>query len=787
VVLRHPMHAFLNIAGLALGLACFVVILLYVLDELSYDRHFKASEDIYRMAIKGEMSGFSFEAAVMGGPLGRIMQDELPEVTQCTRLFNVPRPVLFTNGIEKNYQEHILYADSAFFNIFNHAFISGNPETALMSPYTMVLPERIARKYFGDENPVGQSITWNNNDVYTITGIMKDDVMNTHMNFEVLASFNTLLTKEEYRGMLTTPFAFLVYNYIVVQPGTDQYELENKMADVVEKYMGEGMREYGSYFEIFLQPLKDIHLQSHLVHEMETNGNITSIYIFSGVAILILFIACINFINLTLAQSSKRALEVGLRKILGAGRKKLFVQYVFESVSIFIISMAVAVILIQLVLPLAYNVAGKPFQIDLYHDPLLFLSILLAVLIVVTVAGSYPAFYLSNFRPIEVLKGVFYKGSGRLSMRTVMVIIQFAASVFLIFSTMVIYRQLHLFQTMDMGINMKNIVVVPIRNQAVDQYEVMKNQYLEFPGIDQVTASSAYLGNFQQRQGFYVEGFSRNDVWMILNLQVDHNYLEMMEVEFIEGRNFDARRVADSNALIINRAMADEAGWTDPLGKFIYMTRGETETAFEVIGVVENFNYASLHENVMPIIIMYEPRNFRYMLAKSGAGDIQSVIGQMQKEWDEMFPDMPFDYFIQEDRLQQLYRAESNMGNLFTYFSIVAVMIASLGTLAMVLFNSRLRIREIGIRKVFGSSSTHILLSHLKEYLILIGIACLMAWPISWFFTHRWLENFNYKTSIPWWIYAASGVMALMICLLTIGYQTYRISISNPARSLRYE
>ena len=447
---KNKIFTLINIAGLAIGLACSFLLFLHVYTELSYDDHFTDSEDIYRLAVKASMSDNSFEAAVTGGPLAQILQNELPEVLNYTRL-REGRMTLLTTEDKSFYEEKIMFADSSFFELFSFEVIAGEPDKALIHPYSVVLTQNMAEKFFGDENPIGKEIKWNNKQNYVVTAVIKNLEQKTHMDFDILVSFSTLYQSERYRNFIQNLFAYSTLNYIKVHPGTNQKELEEKIAGVVDNHMGEGLAEYGGTYDVFLQPITSIYLHSNILHELRTNSDVTFIYIFTSVAILILIIACINFINLATAKSVKRSMEVGLRKVFGANKGMLFRQFISESVILVSISLVIAIILFYLGLPVLNEMTGNNFQMStfLYWEYLLF--VIGIAILVGFLAGSYPALYLSRFKPIFVLKGSFFRGAKKSGFRNVMVVVQFVISVSLIAGTFLIYRQLDFINNKDLG------------------------------------------------------------------------------------------------------------------------------------------------------------------------------------------------------------------------------------------------------------------------------------------------------------------------------------------------
>jgi len=790
-LLKNKVFFFLNMVSLAIGLAGFVLIGLYVYTELRYDRHHKKADQIYRLVLKGEMGGEFIEAAVTGGPIGPILKAELPEVIQNTQIQEVRRSVHLTYDNKHFFEEKIVYADSSFFDVFDHQFIAGDPQTALEKPFSIVLTRRMAEKIFGNENPAGKVLKWNNSNDFAVTGVIENHTGNSHLQFDAYVSLNTLLANPRTRPMVTSLFTFTTFNYIVVQKGVSITGLQTKVDALVEKHMGEGMREYGGKFTIDLQPLSSIHLHSHLLHELGQQGDISRVYIFSAIAFLILIIACINFVNLSTARSSKRALEIGVRKVFGANRKMLIQQFLGESILISFFSLFTALFLIEMLLPFFNILSGANFNFG-WIGNVRFLSLLvLFAFLVGLVAGIYPAVFLSSFDPGKVIKSDFMNFQGKAGFRNVIVTFQFAISVFLIFSTLIIYRQLHFIENKNLGFDKENLMIVPLRTPAmISKYKTIRGELQNIQGVAEVSASSGYLGNFQQRQGYYPEGVPRTEAWMLLNLQTDFNYPEMIGTKLKSGRGFSENVPADSNAVLINEALAREMDFENPVGHYIALPDGEneaTDTRYKIIGVVEDFNFASLRESVKPLLINLNPANLRYLNIRMKPENRETTISAITRKWEEIFPSEPIDYFFLDQRFPELYSGDLKTGNLFVAFTIIAIIIALMGLFGLVFYTTERRTREIGIRKVFGSSVKEIVFRLNNEFIRWLLVASLVAWPVGWVFMNSWLQNFAYRVNIPWWIFGLATVLAVFVSMITISAQAIISARKNPVDALRYE
>jgi putative ABC transport system permease protein len=791
-LLKNKLFSLINIFGLAIGLACFTMIILYVEDELSYDKHHDHAENIYRLSLTGNMGGNNFHAAVTGGPVGELMQNEIPEVEEHVTLYHNTRPILFEVGEHKFYQDGIAYVDSTFFKMFKYEFIAGDPHSALDHPNSIVLTQSLAKKFFGDQDVMSQTIRWSNNQNMVVKGIVRDPVHRSHMNFGVFASMSSLSSNPRMWNYINSLWALMTHNYVRVKEGTTLEMLNEKIGPVADAYLNEVDDEYSARMEIIPQRVTDIHLHSKLLHELDDNGNMSSVWIFSAIAFLVLIVACINFVNLTTAKSSKRALEVGVRKVFGASRKLLFRQFISESLIISLISLFISIILVELFLPFFVNLAGVEFGYRwLMNWPFLLFLFLIAVLVGL-LSGTYPALFLSGYKPIKVLKGDTFRGGRRSYFRNAMVVMQFAISVFLSFSTLAIYRQLQFLQNKDIGINKEDVIIIPLRGSGLTaKYETMQDEFRLVPGVKDVSASSTYLGNFEQRRSYYPEGTPRQAAYMINNVQVDYNYLEMMNVNLLTGRDFNPNRQLDSNAIIINETLMKKLGWKEAtLGKHIYIPIGDSASGdrpLKIVGVVKDFNFASLHAPVEPLLIGLEPGRFNYLDVKIDHQNVQATLGMIESKWQEFSPDQPFDYFFQDTRFDSFYVAETQMTNLFIYFSVLALFIAAIGLFGLALYTTERRTKEIGIRKVFGGSVQQILKLLTREFIRWVIIANLIAWPLAWYFMHTWLQHFAYQTNIAWWIFALSAIFSLLIALITVSWQSIRATMKNPVEALRWE
>lgn len=788
---RTPSFSIINTLGLAVGLASFILIVLYVQNEISYDRHHIQPENIFRVSLKGEMGGNAFHTATTGGPVGEIMQDEIPEVVTHATVYRASRNTLMHVGENKFYIERVGYADSTFFDIFRYDFLLGNPQTALVHPNSVVLGQSLARKLFGDENPLGQTIKFDNKDNMVVRGVFRENGNNSHLNFDAIGSISTFRGNPRMWNHVNSLYTFITYNYLRVNGEISKDQLSEKLNTVLYHHMGDAIEEYDMKLELIPDPIQSIHLHSHLIHELEENGDYSRVTIFSAIALLILVIACINFINLSTARSARRAREVGIRKVFGASRGALVRQFIGESVFISLISLLLALMLVELFLPVFENLSGIRFGISHLEDMHMIPLLVLLAVFVGLVSGIYPAFFISAYQPVKVLKGKLFEGKRRPVLRNMMVILQFVISVFIIFSTITIYRQVYYMNQKDLGMDQKDVVIIPLRDRAlIDKYKTIRGELELIPGVAEVSASSSVPGNYNERQAYYPEGTTRQGSQLLNYINVDYNYLDLMHAKLVEGRNFNPNIRLDSAAIIVNQALVKKMGWDQPVGKHIFLPTADENAAdikYTVIGVVKDYNFASLHEDIKPLIIGAERQYFRNLSIKVDPKATAATVAFLEKKWAGISPDRPFEYQFLDTSFKNLYRAEFKMSNLFVYFSILAVFIASLGLFGLAMYNTERRTKEIGVRRVFGGTVGQISRLLLGEFSMWVLLANLVAWPFAWYFLHRWLQQFAFQTRIAWWIFALTGLISLAVALATVSWQSIRTALKNPVDALRYE
>ncbi|MCB2221472.1 MAG: ABC transporter permease [Bacteroidetes bacterium] len=788
-LIRQKGYSIINILGLSIGLAAFILIVLFVRHELSYDRFHENANRIYRVCIDGMVAGDPLNVAVSAPPAGPAMIREYPEIIAQTRIKEMPQTVLFNYQGKKFYQDGLLFVDSSFFKIFSFNLLRGNPTAALVEPYSLVLTETTAIKYFGSEDPIGKMIKMNDKSEFRVTGIVADPPSNAHFGFKVLASFSTMIKQngaEAYENWGTLS----LHTYVLLAKGVDPKLLNQRFPDLYLKYMTDLKEMDNIRFEPYLQPITRIHLHSHLMAEIEPNSDIAYIYTFMAIAAFILLIACINFMNLSTARSVKRSKEVGLRKVVGATRNHLILQFIGESALISLISTAFALLIVELLLPVFNHVLDQSLTLTIFTNGQNFLSLLLLALIVGLMAGSYPAFYLSAFRPIRVLKGTLRKGNKKSTTRNLLVIVQFTISIFLIICTGIIYYQLTYLRHKKLGFDKSHMVIVPLRGERLlKNAEYLKSQFKQLSIVENLATSRFVPGRDMDGTGYIPEGYDDNNPVIFFTNTVGFDYLETMQMEMVEGRAFSKEYATDSMAIIVNETLVKKMGWDQPIGKKIVGFVDTIEVERHVIGVVKDFHFRSLHAVVEPTVMFITHNNARNLNIRLKAGNYAQQIETLREKWEQMEGALPFDYYFLDEDFDSQYQADQRLGELFIYFTLIAIFIACLGLFGLASYNAEQRTREIGIRKVLGSSVEGIILLLSRQFSLWIVIANIIAWPLAWLFLNRWLANFAYRIHLAnyWYIFILAALITLFIAYITVVYQAIKAALANPVQALKYE
>ena len=775
---RNKVYSLINIVGLAVGMASCALITLWIVDECSYDRFHSNADRIYRiLGVKEEgttLDGFDYDSYVAAAYVSTFKQN-IPEVEYATRYARTYQELLLRYGDVSHYVKDLGYGDPEFFKIFQFPFIRGNPEKALQEPYSIVLTDSLSRLYFGDENPMGQTFDLLDTG-FTVTGIIQDIPSNCHERFSCFIRIQDI-------GVDLENWNRIYYrSYVLLHEGSDATEVSEKMRSVVDKLGGRDARQ------VAIQPLKDIHLFSDGIRDYQ-RGDIRHVRIFGAIAILIILIACINFVNLSTARAIRRAREVGVRKVVGAGRFALVRQFMGETLVTALLASLLAYVFVELALPIFNSATGKKINLGAFTTWELLLPAIGLILLVSLLAGAYPSFVLSSFRPVQVLKAAL-PGNGRgVTLRKVLVLSQFALTVILMLSAIVIYRQYDYMRNSDLGCNLRDVVYVKKDGVMWDKHDVLKQELLAIPGVSRVAAVSrmvplgVYRYNFMDWEGCEDKS---DHVWTTLSM-ADDDFLDLFDIELVAGRNFSPASVDKPKPeVIVNEAFVRGAGLESPLGKWIKCHFWDYEE-HTIIGVVKDFHYNSFHSEIPPLTITCEPYDCRYLAVKIGSDDVSSTLGAVASVITGIESNVPFDYAFLYDRYGVLYRKEKNLGMLIGTFSGLAVLVACLGLIGLVTFMSQRRTKEIGVRKVLGASITSVIGLLSREFMILVVLANVIAWPIGYYIMSRWLENFAYKTDLGWYIFVFTGGLALFIAMGAVSFQAARAAYTNPVEALRDE
>jgi putative ABC transport system permease protein len=760
------------------------------LNEVTYDRFHENYEYIYRIATKLDAQGRHFEIASVPAPLGPALVEQFPEVGQTARLREFGTRIISYE--EKLYEESGFYhADPELFDVFTITEVRGNPDSWLQAPFQLVITEEIAEKYFGDADPLGKMLKVDNDHAYTITGVVKEMPENSHFKFKMIGSLSTL---EKIRGDLNMWMGFNYATYILLEGDPSLEEIAKKYNNLLMSNIPDQFRQLGAEVEIFLQPMRSIHLHSHLEGELEPPGNPAFIRILTTIAVFILLIACINFMNLSTAQSSRRAKEVGMRKVLGAHRGKLIGQFLGESLMLSFISLVIAIILIYGLLPVFNQLVSKDLVFNPAQNGIILLGLVCITVLVGFLAGVYPAFFLSAFVPLEVLKSRFKAGKGHRFFRNGLVTLQYVISISLIISTFVIFYQLHHVKNRDLGFNKEQVVVFSLRGQVSQKHDVFKNEILRLPGVAGAAGSSTVPSRGRSETMFSFEGIAqKKQVFPIM--EIDADYLETMGMELTAGRNFSADHPSDNKAMILNENLVQHLGWDEPLGKIVSMTdladvdrpeKGFIEVPYTVIGVVKDFHFESLHEKIRGHLMKLSGEVNRISV-KLWPGAITGTLQSIENIWRELEPTHPFSYVFLDESFDRLYRSEQRMGQIFVSFTLMAIFISCLGLFGLASFTADQRTKEIGIRKVLGASVSNVVMLLSRDFTKWVILANVVAWPVAYLVMNKWLQNFAYRISLAIWIFVLSGVIALTIALLTVSTKALKAAVANPADSLKYE
>lgn len=804
---KNKVFSFINIFGLSVGLASCMLITLYVINELSYDKYQKNGENIYQLATTFIQQGKETRMPNTPAPMVHTMKMDFPEVEQATRLmqlFAESKTLLQyneKNGAPKSFYETKGYlADSTFFRMFTYDFIEGDAATALNEPRTVVLSEEIAAKFFGRQPALNKLIrissSSNGDNDFLVTGVFRPINKPSHIDGRFFMSMKGGEI-ENYIRSRGTSFATnnMFFSYLQLKPGSDPKRLEAKFPAFLDKYAGNDLRAMGFGKKQFVIPLKDIHLRSGMDSNVTPPGSMTYLYILASIALFTLLIACINFMNLSTARSSKRSAEVGIRKVLGAEKGSLISQFLGESVFMSFIAFVFAFTITELLLPAFNSVSGKNLSLSFTGNLLIIIGFFFLSVVTGLFAGTYPAFYLSSFRPIKVLKGRFSNSLAAISLRKGLVVFQFIISVALIIASVVISNQMSFLRSADLGFDKEGQIIVPLRSgTAKDLYTALRDEIKKIPQVTGVGASGYYPGIFNPADNLYYRaGQSMNDAKRTRLNWVDAGYLKTVNHKPVAGRLFSEEFPADTNfRVVVNESAVKEIGLGTPqeaINKKVYFDYQGTQYAFEVIGVVRDFHYEDLHLPITPYAYQLDNEigNFNYMMVHAKPGDIGPLLKSIEASWHKLNPNEPFEYSFLDEDFQKNYDAENRLASIVSYFTLIAILICCLGLFGLATFSAEQRIKEIGVRKVLGASVSGIVGLLSKDFMKLVVVAILIASPLAWYIMNKWLQDFAYRVNISWWIFIIAGIIAILIAFVTIGFQAIRAANVNPVKSLRTE
>jgi putative ABC transport system permease protein len=793
-LVRHKGYTFINIFGLATGIICCLLILVYVQDELSFDKYHGKSDQIYRIVNAGVIRGNQIEMPLVSGPWGPAMVEEFPEVLKAVRVKPPDSRWVIAHEEKKFPEKGLYFVDPTFFEVFDVEMVVGDPDSVLEAPYSMVISEEMAEKYFGEENPVGKILIGDNWMNFNITGIMKKHPPSTHMDYDFLVNFETLnkaidpVNKQLYYGDLTREWQnFRIYTYLLLDALADPEIVDTKMRTMLEERLGMMVRAAGLELNPYLQKLTDIHLKSDLEGEMGPTGDESYIYIFSAVAIFVLLIACINFMNLSTARSENRAKEVGIRKVVGADRDQLIKQFLGESITFTCLAAIFAGIAVTFLLGPFNAIAEKNISASsLINVQTVILLIALVVIVGIT-SGSYPAFLLSAFRPAEVLSGKKHKGASGGLLRKILVVVQFAISVLLIIGLSVIYSQMGYIKNRPLGYDKENILAIPLSDPAPrSNYNAYKATLLSNSQITNVSAASSLPGGLFGMALLRPVGRPANENLTIQWMIVDYDFIETFGLELHEGRDFSREFTTDVNrALLLNEEAVQQFKFDSG---FDMRLTGGGPGDLPVVGVLKDYYFKSLHQRIEPFaLLLGQEQGFNWVFVKTTEENMPAIMQFAEQEWNKKNPGHPFEYTFVDRSNDMMYQSEMKLSRLFTIFTGIALYIACLGLFGLASFTVVQRTKEIGMRKVLGASVGGIIVILSKEYVKWIVLANLFAWPLAYYFMQKWLQGFAYHTDLNIFIFIASGVLALIIALLTVSVQTFKAATANPVDSLRYE
>jgi putative ABC transport system permease protein len=778
-LIRHKGSALINLIGLTIGMAGCFLILLYVQDELSFDRRHENGHRIYRLVLERRAPERISLDVSTPPPLAPALLNDFPQIIHAVRFLNLDNPTpLVANGEKRFYEKRFFFADPSVFEVFTLPLVQGDSKTALQKPNAVVITAETAQRYFGKEDPMGKSLTINNYLDLEIAGVVQNPPPNSTIQFDFLASFSTLY------GWLGKGFVDNWQNnsghtYLLLSENFPPEELENQLPGFIKRYLS----ATSPLKQIHLQPLHRIHLHSYQDYRLASGGDIRSVYLLSAVAFFVLLIACINFINLTTARSLHRSREVGIRKVMGATKRQLVQQFLGEALLLTALVLLIAVVMVELALPHFHALIGRALSVD--NNQSLWLGLLGIGLFAGLLSGSFPAFILSSFQPVHALKGRLKTDSTGAIFRKALVVGQFTLTITLMIGTMVVYNQLSFMQNKRLGFDKDQVIVAPIRDQNLRQNpEPLKSRLRQLPGILNVGAAALFPGGPVGRTRFRAEAMA--DEGAISMLWVDHDFIRTLGMEVVEGRDFSKDYETDATgAVILNEEAVRQLGWrpAEAIGKSFELVGSKKA---KIIGVLRDFHFASLHRQIEPVVLHIWPW-LNYVLIRVDATRLPGILSDLENIWQEFDPSHPFAFTFLDESIDRFYQSEKRLGQVSGYFSLLAIVIACLGLFALAAFTAEQRTKEIGIRKVLGATASGVVVLLSKDFARLVLVANLIAFPVAWYAMNRWLESFAYRIHIGWETFIFAGGLALIIALLTVSTQAVKAALTNPVEALRYE
>jgi putative ABC transport system permease protein len=792
-LIRERGYAIINIAGLTIGIASCILILLFITNELTYDRHHEKADRIYRIGVEAMFGDSHFFSSYTSGAMKDALDYEFSEVEQSMRLSYLSRPVVKL-GDKTFVEEKFFYADSNFFDVFSVPLISGDPATALSSPNSMVISSETARRYFGNENPIGKNLQVNERKNMVISGVMENFPNNSHFKCDFIGSLETI--RNNRAGYWEYWTNNELYTYILLDERSEISEFENKIQELVYKYVGpevekvmgidiETFEAGGGRYQFFLEHLPDIYLHSKADHQITPGGNISYIYFFSIIAFFILIIACINFMNMATARYANRAREVGVRKVVGSTRGQLMQQFLTESVLISLIAIIFAMTIVELVLPYFNQLTQKDLHMSYINNWAVLPMLVLFGVLVGIIAGSYPAFFLSSFKPVSVLKAQVRSGVTSNALRKILVVVQFTITIALLTGTFLVSEQLDYWQSRDQGYDKEGILIIKRTNILGEQQQAFRNEILQNKGIINASYCSSVPGYSFGGTSLHRHGASAEELVQTGHMHADEYYLETLGMEMAKGRFFSDEFGTDTDAVVVNESFVRIMGLDDPVNQSVVF--GHLNLTSPVIGVLKNANFESMHRSIRPMTISKLDGIGWLMAVRMENEDVPALISYLEETWRSFAPDSPFIYSFLENDLIELYSQEMRTGRIFTVFSVLAIFIACLGLLGMASFTAEKRTKEIGIRKAMGAPVASIYTLLTKEIVYLVVFATLIAWPLTWYVMNIWLDNFAYRIDPGLMTFVLSTLIAFIIAVLTVSYQARKAAIANPVNSLKYE